>query len=262
MKRNPNLLTRRIKKMNSKSFLTLILIFAIAFIQGCATTPKKEYTAAELYSQGEASFNKSRYADAIERWKKVKEEFPDPELAAKAEIGIANSYFLNNDFIEAGAAYEDFRKMHPTHDLAQFALYRQSICSFNLITGIDTDHTPTKNALTLFENFVKQYPKSQYVAKVQEKIADCRGKLAQYEIYVGRFYYRTDYYTAAIGRFEWALKNFPDYGKHDETLFYLGKSALEVRDNDKMSAAFTRLIREYPNSSYIGEARKLLAKSS
>lgn len=231
-------------------------------LQGCASTPIADAPPAALYAQGETAFQKSRYEQAIDYWKKVRETFPDPELAAKAEIGIANAYFLNHDYIEAGAAYEDFRKLHPTHELAQFALYRQGLASHNLITGIDTDQTPTRNALTLFESFVRQYPKSQYVSKVQEKITDCRGKLAQYEIYVGKFYYRTDYYIAAIGRFEGALANFPDYAGNDETLFYLGKSALQIRDNDKMTAAFTRLIREYPNSRYLGEARKLLAEKS
>lgn len=245
-----------------KSGLLLFVCTTQMLLQGCASTPIADAPPATLYALGETAFQKSRYESAIDYWKKVKETFPDPELAAKAEIGIANAYFLNQDYIEAGAAYEDFRKLHPAHELAQFALYRQGLASHNLITGIDTDQTPTKNALTLFESFVRQYPKSQYVAKVQEKIADCRGKLAQYEIYVGRFYYRTDYYIAAIGRFEGALANFPDYTGNDETLFYLGKSALEVRDNDKMTAAFIRLIREYPNSRYLGEARKLLAEKS
>jgi len=60
--------------------------------------------------------------------------------------------------------------MHPTNDLAQFALYRQALSSYNLITGIDTDQTPTKNALALFESFAKQYPRSEYLPKVQEKL--------------------------------------------------------------------------------------------
>ena len=208
--------------------IAIAVAITTALLQGCSSAPKKDLTAAELYSQGEAMFAKSRYEEAIDKWRKVKEEFPEPELAAKAEIGIANAYFLNNSFIEAGVAYEDFRKLHPTHDLAQFALYRQSLSSFNLITGIDTDQTPTRNALILFESFVKQYPKSQYVPKVQDKIAECRGKLAQYEIYVGRFYYRTDYYIAAIGRLEKALEAFPDYKGHDETLYYLGKDRKSV----------------------------------
>jgi outer membrane protein assembly factor BamD len=238
----------------------LILLFAtLTLLSGCASTPVTEPTAEQLYAQGESAFQKSRYEEAVNRWKQVKETFPDPELMAKAEIGIANAYFLNLDFIEAGAAYEDFRKLHPTHDLAQFALYRQALSSYNLITGIDTDQTPTKNALTLFESFTKLYPKSEYVSKVQEKITECRGKLAQYEIYVGRFYYRTDAYQAAIGRLEGALANFPDYVGHDETLLYLGQATLEAKQKDKTQTVLTRLIREYPNSKYLGDARKLLA---
>lgn len=237
----------------------LLSLFCLALMSGCASTPKGDPTAEELYAKGEAAFTKSRYQEAIEHWKKVKEQFPEPALMAKAEIGIANAYFLNHDYIEAGAAYEDFRKLHPTHELAQFALYRQALSSYNLITGIDTDQTPTKNALTLFETFIKQHPKSEYVARVQEKIADCRGKLAQYEIYVGKFYYRTDAYTAAIGRLEGALATFPDYTGHDETLLYLGKAALEAKQKEKAQAALTRLVREYPSSPYLGDARKLLA---
>lgn len=238
----------------------ILLLAGMTLLSGCASTPNAEPTVAQLYDQGETAFKKSRYEEAINRWKEVKEQFPEPELMAKAEIGIANAYFLNNDFIEAGAAYEDFRRLHPKHELAQFALYRQALSSYNLITGIDTDQTPTKNALALFESFIRQHPKSEYVAKVQEKIVECRGKLAQYEIYVGRFYYRTDAYQAAIGRLEGALANFPDYRGHDETLLYLAKAALEAKQPDKAQSALSRLIREYPGSKHLGDARTLLAK--
>lgn len=245
--------------MNLTRYSLILACSVLLFLQGCATTPKADPSPEQLYAQGETAFQKSRYEQAVELWKRVREAFPEPELAAKAEIGIANAYFLNNDFIEAGAAYEDFRRLHPTHDLAQFALYRQGLSSYNLINGIDTDQTPTKNALTLFETFVRQYPKSQYVSKVQEKITDCRSKLAQYEIYVGRFYYRTDNYKAAIGRLEKVLVDYPDYIGHDETLYYLAKAYLEDKQVDKMQTTCSRLIREYPSSKYLGDARKLLA---
>lgn len=238
----------------------LTLLLSLSLLSGCASTPAPDKTPQQLYAEGEEAFKKSRYEQAVEIWKQVKESYPEPELVAKAEIGIANAYFLDNQFIEAAAAYDDFRKLHPTHDLAQFALYRQGLSSYNLITGIDTDQTPTRNALTLFETFVKQYPKSQYVSRVQEKITDCRSKLAQYEIYVGRFYYRTDNYVAAAARLEWVLANFPDYTGHDETLLYLGKSYLETKQPDKMRTVLSRLVREYPSSKYVGDARGLLAK--
>lgn len=237
----------------------ILIMICLPLFSGCASTPTADPTAQDLYASGESFFTRSRYQEAIRYWKQTKEQFPEPELMAKAEIGIANAYFLDHEYIEAGAAYEDFRKLHPSHELAQFALYRQALSNYNLITGIDTDQTPVKNALTLFESFVKQHPKSEYVARVQEKIAECRSKLAHYEIYVGRFYYRTDAYQSAIGRLEGALTQFPDYSGHDETLYYLAKANLEAKQKDKAQSALSRLIREYPKSGYLGDARKLLA---
>lgn len=246
--------------MNPLRYAALFIILSLSFylISGCASLRESEPTPEELYAAGEKAFNKTNYEEAIENWKRVKESFPDLPLMVKAEIGIANAYFLNNEFIESGAAYEDFRKLHPTHELASFALYRQALSSYNLINGIDTDQTPTKNALSLFEKFARQYPKSDYIMRVKEKIADCRGKLAQYEIYVGRFYHKTDYFAPAIGRLEGALANFPDYPGHDETLFYIAKSAIETKQRDKIKSSLERLVREYPKSSYAGQARKIL----
>ena len=246
--------------MKQLKYIMLMLGLVVTLLSGCASAPKPEKSPEQLYADGESAFNKGRYETSVTIWKEVRDSFPDPELAAKAEIGIANAYFLNHDYIEASAAYEEFRKLHPTHDLAQFALYRQALSNYNQITGIDTDQTPTKNTLTLFETFVKQHPKSQYVPRVEEKIAECRAKLAQYEIYIGRFYYRTDKYTSAIGRLEGVLLAHPEYTGHDETLYYLGLSYIESKQQEKMRTVYSRLIREYPSSKYIEDASKLMAK--
>lgn len=246
--------------MKTPKLLCILLLAALTTFAGCASAPKPEKAPEQLYAEGETAFQKSRYGKAVELWKQVRETFPDQELDTKAEIGIANAYFLDQEYIEAATAYEDFRRLHPTHELAQFALYRQGLASYNLIESIDTDQTPVKNALALFEEFIRKYPASEYVAKVEEKIADCRGKMADYEIYVGRFYYRTDNYKAAAGRLELALTNFPDYTGHDKTLIYLARSYKELKDADKMRTTLARLVREYPDSRYLGEARKMLAE--
>lgn len=241
-----------------RHIFTALLIAAL--FAGCASTPDKPPPPEESYAKGEEQFKKSNYERAIEEWKKTREAFPPPELAAKAEIGIANAYFLNKDYIEAGAEYESFRKLHPAHDMAQFALYRQGLSSYNLITGIDTDPTPTRNALTLFESFNKSYPRSEFAKKTQEMATDCRKKLAQYEIYVGRFYFRTDKNKAAIGRLEKVMVDYPEYTGHDETLFYLGKAYRDDKQLDKMKATMERLIREFPKSEYVEDATEILAK--
>ena len=229
----------------------ILAAMTAALLQGCATT-KTNGPPDVMFKEGELSFQKGNYEEAIAQWKKVKQSYQSPELSARSEINIADAYFLNKDYIEAAAAYEDFRKLHPKHERSGFALYRQGLSHFNQIHGIDTDQTPVKNALVTFQSYLAQFPGGEHTAEVTLKIRDCRDKQLQYEIYVGRFYLRTGKYTAAIGRFEAALKAFPDLPRCDEALYYLGKSYQDAGQPSKAREAFERLEKEFPASRFAG----------
>jgi outer membrane protein assembly factor BamD len=230
-----------------------------ALLQGCAAA-KLTGTPEELYNDGEQSLKKGYYEDAIAQFKKVKESYQSPELTARAELSLADAYFNNKDYIEAAAAYEDFRKLHPNHEQAGFALYRQGLSYYNQISGIDTDQTPVRNAVVTFESFAKLYPASQYAAEVTEKIRDCRDKQLQYEIYVGRFYLKQEKLPAAIARFEGALKTFGDLPRCDEVLYYLGRAYRDAEQVPKARAAFERLLKEFPASRFAPDAGKAIGK--
>lgn len=238
-----------------------LLAYAIltALLQGC-TTPQAVKPPEALFKDGEEFFRNGNYEDAIAQWKKVKESFQSSELMAQAEIGIADAQFLNKDFIEAAVSYEDFRKLHPTHPKAGYALFRQGLSHYNQIHGVDTDQSPVSNSLATFESYLKLYPVGEHAAEVREKVRDCREKQLQYEIYVGRFYLRTGKYPAAIGRFEQALKVFSDLQQRDELLFYLGQAYLESGQKSKGREIYGRLMKEFPESSFISEANKVMDK--
>jgi outer membrane protein assembly factor BamD len=244
-----------------KSLLSVIAIgtLAASLLQGCASPPVNK-SPDELYKDGEQSFQRRKYENAIANWKKVKESYKSPELTAKAEIGIADAYFLNKEYIEAAAAYEDFRKLHPRHERADYALFRQAMSYFNQINRIDTDQTPVKNALAIFDSYVKLYPGGEHTREAQERIRDCKDKQLQYEIYVGRFYLRTDKYQAAIARFEEALKTFSGLQRNDELLFYLGTAYQKSGQHEKSREAFDRLVREFPGSTFAAGIPKAAGK--
>lgn len=243
--------------MKTAAKLIALLVLASALFQGCST-PQVNKSADLLFKEGEEFYQNGKYEDAIAQWKKVKESYKSPDLTAKAELGIADAYFLNKDYIEAAAGYEDFRKLHPKHPQADYALYRQGMSHFNQIHSIDTDQTPVKNAQITFDSYLRLYPDGAQRAEVQEKLRETRDKQLQYELYVGRFYLRTDAYKAAIARFEESLKMFADAARRDEVLYYLGRAYLEDGQKAKGREIFIQLVREFPASPYIAEANKVL----
>ena len=229
-------------------------------LAACATTETVKKDAQTYNKEAEEFYANKHYEDAIAQWKKVKETYSSPELTATADIKIADAQFEAGNYIEAAASYEDFRKYHPKHALAPYALFRRGLCNYLQITGIDTDQTPVKNALTILETFLKEYPEDPHAAEAREKLEDCRTKLLQHEIYVGKFYLRTEKYRAAIKRFEEALAQYPASPVQDETLLYLGKAYMLTGDKVKSREAFNRLSNSFPNSPHIKEAAEFMEK--
>lgn len=238
---------------------TLFLLLAVA--AGCASDQAARKTAEDYMKAADELSAKGRYDEAIAQWKKVKESYRSPEVSALAELKIADAFYAKEAWIEAAAAYEDFRKLHPGNDKAPYALYRMALSHYNQIEKIDTDQTPVRNAVTTLEMFLKQYPQSEYAKDAADRFAACRYKMAQYELYVGRFYYRTDKYISAVGRLEGVLRAFPDTPAVEETLYYLGASYLQIGELAKGKELLNRLVREFPAGGFAEKARKLVASS-
>jgi outer membrane protein assembly factor BamD len=241
--------------------IACLALLSLSLLSACATAPPPVKTAADYYKEGEAAYAAQNYDEAIADWKKVREAYTSPELTTKADLNIADAYFDNKAYIEAAAAYESFRKLHPTNEKAEYALYRLGLSHYYQITGIDTDQTPVKNAVITLEGFLNIYPSSSFAPDVKQKLADCRIKQLEYENYVGSFYLRTKKYPAAIKRLSEALVRFPGTPKLDETLFYLGKAYIKSGDQAQGRAALNRLAKEYPNSPLNTDAAKLLQGS-
>jgi outer membrane protein assembly factor BamD len=246
-------------KMNFK-FISFIGLLALA--SGCSSTSGIKRAPETYFKDGQKYYDRGKYEAAIEQWKKVKESYSSPLLTTIVELKIADAHFSNKNYIEAAAEYENFRKLHPNNEKAGYALYKLGLCHFNQIAKIDTDQTPLKNALSTFETFLNEYPNSEYSGQAREKLEVCKTKQSQYEIYVGRFYLRTDQYAAAISRLTGNLEKFPASPANDEALLYLGQAYIQSGDKAKGKDALQRLLNEYKSSKLADKARKLLAKTT
>jgi outer membrane protein assembly factor BamD len=243
--------------MSTRALLHLCLFSALALLAACASTPTATKSAQGYFNDGEAAYAGGHYEDAIAQWKKVRESYSSPELTTQAELKIADAHFNNKGFIEAAAAYEDFRKLHPIHEKSAYALYRLALSHYYQVTGIDTEQTPVKNAVITMENFLSRYPDSEYAAEIKLKLADCHAKQLQYENYVGDYYLRTGKYSPAIKRLNEALVKFPNSPQLDQTLFLLGKAYLKSGDVAQGGKVLRRLSTEFPGSPLNKDAAKL-----
>ena len=251
--------------MNGKSFLkwAILLSIVVFLLLGCGGKGKGVKTIQGdpeiFYKQGLARFNKGDYPDALKKFEQLKSSFPDsPPYTVWAELKVGDCHMLRKEYVQAVAAYEEFKKIHPTHEEIQYVQYQIGMAYFNQMLTLDRDQTSTTKALSNFEYLIANYSPSLFTEKAKEKIGVCRKRLADHEFYVGDFYYQHGRFRAAASRFEELLVKFPKISEEDKTLFFLGKSYLELDQGEKAREAFSKMITEYPESSYYKEAKALL----
>jgi outer membrane protein assembly factor BamD (BamD/ComL family) len=131
---------------------------------------------------------------------------------------------------EALGEYEDFTRLHPRNEVIPYVVYQMGMCHFNRILSIDRDQTAVHEALQIFERLVKTYPVSEYAARAKERIKECREKLAAHEFYVGRFYFKTEHYKAALGRFEGIIEEYPDTTLKEKAKRYAKRCEVKLGD--------------------------------
>ncbi len=237
----------------------LLITFCIA-LSSCAEKPKlsQQELAAKHFQDGEKLFEAKMYTDAIAAWEKVRDTFYSPELSMLAEIKIADTYFISEQYMEASTAYADYLAQHPNAPREGTILFRLGLSYYKQILSADRDQTSTENALITLNKFLARFPTHIKTEEAKVMVIRCQSRLAEHEVYVGRFYLKNDQYKPAIKRLEGALKTYPDYYYRDEAYYYLTKAYVESDQLDKASVMVEKLKKEFPRSSHLKDAQKLL----
>jgi outer membrane protein assembly factor BamD len=235
------------------------LLVTAVLAAGCASSGAARRSADEWFELGQRELTRRRYTKAEEAFGKFLEQHPQDRRRPEGLMGLADAMYGDKRYEEAKFQYRRFLELYPANPEAARAQFNSALCSFQRMKTIDRDQTITQEAVQEFQRLLQSYPRSPYVDQAKEKLAASRERLAAYELYVGRFYYRQGAYPAAIGRFEGLLKGYPEVSFGDEVLFLLG-SAYERSDHpQEASGAFDALVQRYPQSRYVNQAKARLA---
>jgi len=221
---------------------------------------KDNASAETLYNEGVHLLAEKKYVPAIERFQKLRSDYPfAPELVS-AEIKLGEAYYLNKQYTEAVETLKEFEGMHPNNENIPFALYISGMAHFDQFSTADRDQKLTEIAKGIFERVVNNYPQSPYAPKAQEKLVKCREYLAEHEYDIASYYMREKKYPAARDRFEGIVRRYRTTTFAPKALYQLGESYRLEKNNIKATLAFEALAQHYPNDPLANNARAQLTQ--
>jgi len=158
--------------------------------------------------------------------------------------------------------YREFLSFYPTHEKAYYAQFQLGMAHYKQMHSWDRDQTETKEAIAELTKYMTLYanqPRTPEATttEAKQRLREAKDRYGKSEYGAGFFYYKTRWYPGAIDRFNAILKSDPDYTNRDAVYFYLAQSLVKVKRPAEALPYLDRLIKEFDQSEYLEEARKL-----
>ncbi len=253
-------------RYKTKIIVILVFLVSVSFLLSAGCNKKSSLTEGEegrfLYEEGLALYKKRKYSRAIDRFKKILEDYPFGPYVADSTLFIADSYYYDKEYEDATTYYSDFVGLHPDHPKAPYSQYQKGMSLYKNILTIDRDQTTTKKAILALQELKLRYPDSSYMEQANNLIKICKNRLAERELYIGLFYMKNKNYKGALARLKEMLTDYPESDFNDDALFNMGKAYLELDQEEKARKTFSILRFSYPDSEFIKDLETVQPKEA
>jgi serine/threonine protein kinase/outer membrane protein assembly factor BamD (BamD/ComL family) len=194
--------------------------------------PDPELAADAQHGLAESLYNLGNYASAILEYQKVVDGFPTSKWADDSSYAIAWCYEKQRNYADATRSYLSFVAKYPDSVLAMEAQYRAARCHF--------DQADYSSALPAYQEVVRNYPRSAFADLSQYAIGEC--------------YYRQGDYVNAASEYAKVILNYPGSQWADDAQISVGWSFFKQKDYARALSEFSIVERTYPQSDQIPAA--------
>lgn len=235
--------------------ISIIVLLLAALLQGCGGNDKREDVAdaEELYQEARQSLAAKNYPAAVRLYRSLTIRFPFGRHAEQALLDMAYAQYKGGQAESATASLDRFIKTYPTHPNVDYAWYLKGLVNYDLTMSFlnslmpgrasDRDQQTARQAFRDFQELIRRYPDSRYVADARQRMVFMRNIMAEYEIEVARYYMRRKAHVAALNRARYVIENYPGAPATVNALEVMAK-AFERLEMPEL-AADTRRVLEY-----------------
>ena len=201
-----------------KGFLILLLIFSLF---SCtkknnetieSETPDEEMVVT-IYAEAVEALKVGDAFYAAKRFREAESLMPQSEWAAKASLMAGYADYSRNSYSSSIFGLERYIRDYPADKNITYAHYLIAICYFEQILDEKKDLKPLLLAKEKFEFILKNFPNTDYATDAHFKLDLIIDQLAAKEMYIARYYMKTEKWIPAINRLKVVVE------KYDKTVF-------------------------------------------
>ena len=218
------------------------ILFIFLFITECSkkeeisVKPPSDKESYKMYSEALEAMNEREFFFAAQKFSEAEKVLPVIEHSAKALLMSSFCYYTINFHEEAISSLEYFLKKYPADKNIPYASYLIALSNYEQILDEKKDIEPLLKTKKIIEEYIKKYPNTDYSLDLKFKLGLIRNQLAAKEIYIAKYYIKTQKWIPAINRLKIVVNDY------EETIF--------------IEEALHRLVEIYYNLGLVDEAKK------
>ncbi|HLS06115.1 MAG TPA: outer membrane protein assembly factor BamD [Wenzhouxiangella sp.] len=204
----------------SSPVMILLLLALVVATGGCSREKLDEDASAEqLYNWANAALRAKTWPEAVSRYKFLTTRHPFGRHAEQAQLDMAYAQYKAGSSERAVTTLDRFIRTYPTHPNIDYAYYLKGLVKYDetisamrrLFPGqvIDRDQSSAREAFLDFQELIRLYPESRYVADARQRMVYLRNVMAEQDVVIGKYYFRRGAYIAAIQRARHVIENYP-----------------------------------------------------
>ena len=209
-------------------------------------------------------YNKKNYVRAQQLYEELIPIFKGTEKSEDIYYKYTWTHFYTGDYALAQFHFKNFVRQFPNSEKAEECFFMNGYCYYLNSPRYSLDQTATINAIKEMQNFIDNFPESQYLDSANVIINILHHKLEKKEYEILKLYKMLDDHKAVItngNRFE---KDFPDSEYNEEVRFWiieayylLGINSIPSKKKErleKVAEYYLKFISLHPQSNFLKQA--------
>ncbi|MDR2584813.1 MAG: outer membrane protein assembly factor BamD [Prevotellaceae bacterium] len=247
----------------NKRFLFLLILPLLSNCVGQYEALLNGPDAELKYAKAMEYFNAKKYSRSKELFDRILLIYRGTPRDDSVQYHLGLSHYYFGDYIEAEAVFDQFTQIFPRSPFTEKARFLRIDCLNDMTFRWELDQMPSHKAISVINEFLYDYPTSEYSAKCKEIRNDLNERLERKSFESARLYYKIEDYRAAAFALKNVLRDNPDNRYREDIMYYIVASNYQYAAN---SYAFRQrerflvvideyynFISEFPESKYSNE---------
>jgi len=156
-----------------------------------------------------------------------------------------------------------FTQVFPRSPFTEKARFLRIDCLLDMTFRWELDQMPTHKAIAVINEFLYDYPSSEYVDRCKEFLNDLNERLERKSFEAAKLYYKIEDYRAAAYALKNVLRDNPDNRYREDIMYYIVASSykyainsIQFRQRERFLSVideYYNFISDYPESKYTNE---------